>query len=141
MIPDAEAGNLPGALAERLAADQQWPEAAGRAVLRVGNVPDLKSVLAVQAALQGLPHVRQVQLIRVQYQEAWFAAQGTGAGDWGLALGSEPRFSAMPFLPGIEMLLKGAGMQPSPIVSRRWSPEAVTPPLPVQPVTPVQSPL
>jgi len=140
-IPDADTGSLPGVLAASLAVGQQWPEAAGRAVLRVENVPDLKAVLAVQAALQGLTGVRQVQLIRVQHQEAWFTAQGAGAEVWGHALGAEPRLSIMRPLPGIESLLRSVGAPPSPLVSCRWEPDTMAPLLPVEPVTPVQSPL
>lgn len=139
-LPDSDASNVPGALAESLAADQQWPEAAGRAVLRVENVPDLKSVLAVQAALQGLTGVRQVQLVRVQPQEAWFTALSPGGDGWHRALGTEPRLSILRPLPGIEPLLEGVGARSSPLVSCRWEPDAMALPLPVPPVAPVQSP-
>lgn len=145
VIPDADADTspalLPVALAESLAADQQWPEAVGRAVLRVENVPDLKAVLAVQGALQGLTGVRQVQLIRVQRGEAWFTAQGNGAGFWAGALGAEPRISIVRPLLGVEPLLREAGAQTSPLVFCRWEPDAMALSLPVQPLPPVQSPL
>lgn len=140
-LPDADIGHFPGVLAERLAAEQQWPEAADRAVLRVENVPDLKALLAVQAALQGLTGVRQVQLIRVQHQEAWFTAQNHGGDVWRQALGAEPRLPIMRPLPGVEAVLGDVSVQLSPLVSCRWEPDAMTLPLPVQAVTPVQSPL
>lgn len=138
---DTSPAMLPVALAESLAADQQWPEAAGRAVLRVENVQDLKAVLAVQGALQGLAGVRQVQLIRVQRGEAWFTAQGKGTGFWAGALGAEPRIPIVSPLPGIEPLLREAGALTSPLVFCRWEPDVMALSLPVQPLPPVQSPL
>jgi hypothetical protein len=94
-LPETGLALLPDGLAETLAAQQQWPEAAGRVVLQVSQVNSLADFVAVQSALQALPGVAPLQLIRTARNTVWFALSSPSADELARALNTEPRLAAV----------------------------------------------
>lgn len=124
---------LPDLLAETLAARQQWPEAGGRAVVEVDGVRGIGDVVAVQAALQALPALRQVQLVRASRERLWFAVAAPAAPELSVALEPELRLPAAGTLPGgvgLSTAAREAFRLACPLLSRQWKPDAVPPPVP-----------
>lgn len=134
---------LPELLAETLAARQQWPEAAGRAVIQVEGARALADVVAVQGALQALVALHQPQLIRVSREHAWFAVAAPAGPELAAALDAEPRLPAAGALPagvGLATAAREAFRLACPLLSRQWKPDAVPPPGPSPETGALQSP-
>lgn len=69
-----------------------WPDVAGRPVLHVGHVSDLKALLAAQSALGGLAGGYRIRLLGVSRNDVWFVADDLAGKQWRDLLASEPRF-------------------------------------------------
>lgn len=115
-----------------------WPDVAGRPVLHVGHVPDLKSLLATQAALSGVAGGRRIRLLGVSRSDAWFVAEDLAGKKWRDLLVSEPRFRLV--VPAAE---PAGDVAAAPSVETViWDPDAVRLPVITPEVAvPVQSPL
>lgn len=122
----ATASLLPEVLAETLAALQQWPEAGERIVVQVTGVGGFADLARVQAVLQALPGARQVQIIRVDGRQAWFALAGTDRSALELALDGEARLAdaVKTVGPGVPARAIEACRIACPLLSRQWLPEA-----------------
>lgn len=132
---------LPEVLAETLASLQQWPEAAGRAVVKVERVGGVVDMAGVLGALQALPGVRQPQLMRASHDSLWFAVAAPAAGALLALLDGEPRLPAAApaaVMPGLPTATVEAWRLASPLLQRQWRPEAAQPP--ADGPAPVQSP-
>lgn len=132
---------LPEVLAETLASLQQWPEAAGRAVVKVEGVGGVVDMAGVLGALQALPGVRQPQLMRATRDCLWFALAAPAAAALPPLLDGEPRLPAAapaPVSPGVSAATLEAWRLASPLLQRQWRPEAARPP--ADGPAPVQSP-
>lgn len=142
LLPLAASGQEDGAFPAQV---QPWPDVR-QPVLSVEHVPDLKSLLAVQAALRELAAGHQVRLLGVTASQAWFVADDLGGKGWREVLAHEPRCrqtdkvassppdatpepgSPTPAIPAVETCI--------------WEAEvAVQPALPPTALPPVQSPL
>ncbi|MDO8266750.1 MAG: hypothetical protein Q7T32_02810 [Moraxellaceae bacterium] len=122
-----------------------WPDVAGRPVLHVGHVSDLKSLLATQAALSGVAGGHRIRLLGVSRSDAWFVAEDLAGKKWRDLLVSEPRFRLV--VPVVapagsdQDMVATTGIAPS-VESVIWDPDAAR--LPVitpEAAVPVQSPL
>lgn len=125
----AQAAQLPELVAEALAVPQQWPAAAGRAVLQVEGVKDIADLAAVRGALQALPAFKGLQLLRASPGRVWFALPAEPA-TLATALEAEPRLPALAppaLLPGQPATALQALRQLSPLLLRRWEPVVATP--------------
>lgn len=122
-------------LAEVAAAGQQWPEARDRAVIKVEGVAGLADFAGIQAALQALPGVRQLQLIRAEPNRLWFALAAPAGDALQTALEAEPRLPAVKAVTGLPPRLLQARRLGCPLLSRRWQADA----LPNPPAASVQS--
>ena len=132
---------LPEVLAETLAFLQQWPEAAGRAVVKVEGVGGVVDMAGVLGALQALPGVRQPQLMRATRDSLWFAVADPAAGALLPLLDGESRLPAdatEAVTPGLPAAVVEAWRLASPLLQRQWRPEAAQPP--ADGPAPVQSP-
>lgn len=125
LLPGGGLELLPGVLAEVIAAQQQWPEARGQAVVEVDNVTHLADFAAVQAVLQALPGAGTVRLIRADRGAAWFALAAPAAHELAVALDAEPRLPAWAVADGglgaATALTRQLGC---PLLRRHWRPAA-----------------
>jgi len=119
---------------------------AGRSVLHVGHVSDLKSLLDTQVALAGVAEGHRIRLLGVSRNDAWFVTEDLSGKRWRDLLVREPRFRLVG--PAAEAVSGGdqgavAVVDTAPSVETViWDPDAVRLPA-ITPVVspPVQSPL
>lgn len=141
LLPGAGLDLLPDVLAETVAAEQQWPEARGRAVVQVNGASRLADFAGVQAALQALPGAQQVQLIRVGPGQLWFALSAPQGQALALALDGELRLPSARQKPvALPSLVREAYRLACPLFMRLWRPDAAVTKLPGAPVSSVQLP-
>lgn len=115
---------LPDLVAEVVASAQQWPEARGRAVLQVQGVAGLADFAMLQTALQAL---QQVDLMRTDKSQVWFAFAAPASEALPAALEAEPRLvAASVSLAGLPRRVAEARRLASPLLIRRWAPEKAT---------------
>lgn len=138
-VPGSGMEVLPDLLAEVMAAEQQWPEAGGRAVVQVNGVSRLADFAAVQSALQALPGAQPLQLIRAARDTVWFAVAAPDAEALTAALDAEPRlFSGRHALSGLPAAVSKACRLACRLQIRTWQADVPTK-LPATPDSPVQS--
>lgn len=141
VLPGAGLDLLPDVLAETVAAEQQWPEARGRAVVQVNGAGRLADFAGVQAALQALPGAQQVQLLRVGPGQLWFALSAPQGQALASALEGELRLPSARQKPMVlPALVREAYRLACPLSMRLWRPDAAETKLPGAPVSSVQLP-
>ncbi|MGH8493974.1 MAG: hypothetical protein ACRERR_12865 [Moraxellaceae bacterium] len=147
-VGGARQGVLPGTgtelladvIAELAASEQQWPEARGRELLQVNGVASLADFAAVQSALQALPGVQQLQLVRAEKDRIWFAWSAPSAVEMAQLLMQEPRLLAAPVtFAGLPGRVSEACHLACQQLLRRWQPELLPKPS-AAPAVSVQSP-
>ncbi|MDP2229112.1 MAG: hypothetical protein Q8J78_16735 [Moraxellaceae bacterium] len=124
---EASAAQALAAAAEALGVRQQWPEAAGRALVQVDGVADIATVLAVQTALQSLPGARQVQLVRSRGHSVWFALSAPMGEALRRALDADPRLPVLRPASGLPASFVDARHRGSSLLARRWNAETTSP--------------
>lgn len=140
-LPGAALSLLPDILAESLAAVQQWPEARGRALVQVRGVNRLADFAGAEAVLQALPGVQQLQLMRVEPGNVWFALSAPQGQVLKQALDGELRLpAARQKVLTLPSRVREAYWLVSPLFLRLWQPEAAPTKLPETPATSVQLP-
>jgi len=141
VLPGTGLDLLPDILAETVAAEQQWPEARGRAVVQVSGVSKLADFAGVQAALQALPGAQQAQLIRAGQGQLWFALSAPYGQALALALDGDVRLPSSRQKPvPLPSQAHEAYRLTSPLFMRLWHPDAAATKLPGIPVSSVQLP-
>lgn len=141
VLPGGGLDLLPEILAEAVAATQQWPEARGRVVVQVSGVGRLADFAGVQAALQALPGAQQVQLIRAEPGQLWFALSAPVGQALVLALDGELRLPPARQKPALlPSRVREAYWLLSSLHMRLWEPEAAATKVPGAPTASVQLP-
>lgn len=139
VLPGTGTEFLADVLAEVAAGEQQWPQARGRSLIQVEPVAGLPDFAGVQAALQALPGIQQLQLIRAEKGRVWFAWTAPTTELLTQVLQEEPRLLAPPALTtGLPARITTACRLACQQLTRRWQPDAAKP-SPV-PALSVQSP-
>jgi hypothetical protein len=121
----APAAMFPDVLAETMASLQQWPEAGERVVVQVTDIDSFPDLAQVQSVLQSLPGVRQVQVVRVDRRQAWFALASPARNALALALDEEARLPAAvkAVNPTVPTRAFEARLLASPLLVRQWLPD------------------
>lgn len=133
---------LPDILAETLAAQQQWPEAHGRTLVQVRGVNKLADFAGVEAALQALPGVQQLQLTRAEPGNLWFALSAPQGQALKQALDGELSLpAARSKVLALSSRVREAYWLLGALHVRSWRPEAVLTKLPETPASSVQLPI
>lgn len=141
-LPNTSVEILPDILAETVAAQQQWPEAQGRTMVQVRGVSKLADFAGVEAVLQALPGVQQLQLTRAESGNLWFALSAPQGQALKQALDGELSLpAARQKALALPSRVREAYWLLSPLYLRSWQPEAVLTKMPETPASSVQLPL